>query len=139
MNLTTTETRRVSDETLVEAIAIITSPVFGALVIANALGGYPNDTWQTIGTYTPRQIVDEIIARGINLDEVLASCSRILVVDTPVFHMILEYDPRPRCPLCERRHYINKSTGEPPSCGDAQRFKNPPNWRWTRGLQEAAL
>lgn len=139
MKLTSTVTRPVSDAALVEAVALLTSPVFGALSMANALAGYQSETWQVVHTYTPRQIVDEVISRGVDLDGVHASCSRVLVVDTPVFHMILEYDPRPKCGLCGRRHYVDKRTNEPLSCGDTQRFRNPPVWRWTRATQEAAL
>lgn len=57
MNLT--ETRRVSDETLVEALSILVSPVFGALSVAHGLAGYPSDRWRVLETFTPRQIVDE--------------------------------------------------------------------------------
>lgn len=134
-----TETRRVSNETLLKALQILTSPVFGALSMAHALGGYPSDTWRVLETYTPRQIVDEVIARDMELTDVLASCSKVLVMDTPVFHMILEYDSRPRCPLCGRRHYVDKGTGVALSCGATQRFRNLPVWWWTRTAREAAL
>jgi len=137
MNLTRTE--RVSDETLVEALSILTSPVFGSMSMAHALSGYPSDKWRVLETYTPRQIVDEVIERGIDLDGIRASCSSAMVMDTPVFHNILECDPRPRCGLCGRPHSIDHKTGTIASCGRAQRLNNPPEWRWTRATAEAAL
>jgi len=138
VNLTRTE--RVSDETLVDALSILTSPVFGSLNMAHALGGCgPSNKWSVLESYTPRQIVDEVIERGIDLDSVKASCSSVMVMDTPVFHNILEYDPRPRCGLCGRPHPVDHKTGSPASCGRAQRLYNPPVWRWTRATAEAAL
>lgn len=137
MNLTRTE--RVSDETLVEALSILVSPVFGSLCMAHTLGGYPSDKWRVLGTYTPGQIMNEIIARGIDLSDVRAACSSVMVMDTPVFHNILECDPRPRCGLCGRHHPIDHKTGALASCGRAQRLYNPPVWWWTRASAEAAL
>ncbi len=139
MKLTSTVTRPVSNAALVEAIALVTSPVWGALSMANALAGAQTEAWQILHNYPPCEIVDEIIARDISLDGVLAACSRILVTDSPVFHNLLAYDPRPKCLQCGRRHYIDKSTGEPLSCGHTQFFRNPPAWFWTRAAQEAAL
>ena len=137
MNFTRTE--RVSDETLMEALSILVSPVFGAMRMAHALAGYPSDRWRVLETFTPRQIVDEVIDRGIVLDGVMASCSSVQVINTPVFHNILEYDPRPRCGLCGRVHYVDKRNGEALSCGDTARFRNLPEWRWTGATAEAAL
>ncbi len=129
----------VTDAQLLKALEILTSPVFGALSMAHGLGGLSSAEWSILEQHTPRQIVDEIIDRGLSLDGRRAACAQVLVVDTPVFHMILDYDPRPRCPLCCRRHYVDKGTGEPLSCGDTQSFRNPPTHRWTRAAREAAL
>jgi hypothetical protein len=125
----------VTDAQLLKALEILTSPVFGALSMAHTLGGYPSAEWSILEQHTPRQIVDEIIERDLSLDGRLAACSRVLVIDTPVFHMILDYDPRPRCALCCRRHV----PGREQSCGRAARSFNPPTHRWTRAAQEAAL
>lgn len=134
-----TVTLPVSNAALVEAIALLTSPVWGALCIANALAGMQTEPWQIVNSYTSREIVDEIIERSVSLDDVLAACSSVLVTNTPVFHMILEHDPRPKCGLCDRRHLVDHRTNEVSSCGRAQRLYNPPTWRWTRATQEAAL
>lgn len=133
------EARPVSSVDLVHALEILVSPVFGALSVAHQLGGYPTDPWRILETFTPRQIVDEIIARDLSLDAALCACTKVLVFDSPVFHMILEYDPRPRCGLCGRRHYVDKNNGDPLSCGDTARFRNGPTWRWTRAAREAAV
>jgi hypothetical protein len=133
-------TQPVTDGQLLKALEILVSPVLGALSMAHALGGQATSPeWMILEQHTPRQIVDEIIERGLSLEGRLATCSRVLVLDTPVMHMILDYDPRPRCSLCCRRHYVDKRTGEPLSCGDAQGFRNPPTHRWTRAARETAL
>ena len=67
------------------------------------------------------------------------------MMDTPPFRGAVGYDPRPRCGLCNRRHYIDKRYvderrgGTPLSCGDSQRFRNLPETRWTRWTAEAAV
>jgi hypothetical protein len=132
-------TKPIRSSSLVEAIQIICSPVFGSLNVANAIGGAQTDDWQIIREFTPAEIVDEIINRGLDIGDVKAACCDLLVIDTPVFHNIMEYDPRPRCPLCCRRHVIDKRTGDPLSCGDSQGFRNSPIWRWTRATAEAAV
>ncbi len=129
----------VSDEALLKAIALLTSPVFGSLSVAHALGGGPSEAWSILETFTPGQIADEIAARGLSLDGVKAACCDVLVVDSPVTHWMFQFDPRPRCPLCCCRHYVDKRTNEPLSCGDTQGFRNPPEWRWTKTTMRAAV
>lgn len=124
-----------SNDQLLKALSILTSPVFGALSMAHSLAGYPSAEWSILENLTPRQIVDEIIERSLSIDGLRASCARVLVADTPVLHMILDYDPRPRCRLCCRPHI----TGRDQSCGRAARPFNPPTHRWTRSAREAAL
>lgn len=127
-----------TDAELLKALEILTSPVFGALSMAHALGGRSSSPeWMIIEQHTPRQIVDEIIDRGLSLEGRRATCAQVLVVDTPVFHMILDYDPRPRCPLCCRPHLVRD--GVQLSCGRSARSFNPPTHRWTRTAREAAL
>jgi hypothetical protein len=120
---------------LVKAISLRCSPVFGSLSIANALGGSENDAWKVVRGFTLVQLVDEAVRRGVDLSEVKAACCDVLVFDTPPFHGAIGYDSRARCPLCCRRHYVDKNAGAPPlSCGDAARFRNPPVWQWMRAV-----
>lgn len=123
---------------LCEAIALCCSPVFGALNMMNALGGAQTDAWNAVRTFTLEQLIDEAAQRDLDLSELMAACSQVRVFDTPPFQGALRYDPRPRCVLCNRVHYVPKS-GESLSCGDAARFRNPPQWRWSRAAIEAAV
>jgi hypothetical protein len=66
-----------TDDQLLKAIEIIVSPVFGALSMAHELAGHQSAEWLILEQYTPRQIVDEIIERGLSLDGRLAACSRV--------------------------------------------------------------
>ena len=129
----------VSDDVLLKALALLTSPVFGALAMAHQLGGAPSEPWLVIGTFTYRQIADEIAERGLSLDGLKTSCSDVLVVDSPVTHWMFEYDPRPRCPLCCRPHFVSPRDGTERSCGRNQRTYYPPEWRWTRATAQAAV
>ena len=134
-------TSPVSTPDLVSAISLACSPVFGTLDLANALGGpiAQSNAWRAVRTLSLAQLVEEAIARGVDLSEVKAACCSVPVVDTPPFHGAIGYDSRPRCPLCCRRHYVDKRDGSVLSCGDTQGFRNPPTWRWTRESAKAAV
>lgn len=128
----------VATEDLVRAIELACSPVLGALNMANALGGVETDPWLLVRTYSLAQLIDEAIARDVDLTEVKAACCDLAVTDTPPFRGAIGYDPRPRCALCNRRHASYRGTDL--SCGDNDRFRNAPkDWRWTRSTAEAAV
>jgi hypothetical protein len=135
----------VSTDALVHAIELACSPVLGALNIANAFGGMVTDSWRLVREFTLAQLIDEAGERDIDLTAVKAACCDILVMDTPPFRHAVGYDPRPRCGLCNRRHFIDKRYvderrgGVPLSCGDSQRFRNMPEKHWTRWTAEAAV
>lgn len=133
--------KSVATEHVVEAIAILCSPVFGALNMANALGGAQTDVWRLVRDFTLAQLIDEAAERGAVLDGVHAACCDVPVLDTPPFHGALEYDPRPRCPLCCRPHF-KPNNGEQLSCGNARTvtsFRPHRLWRWSRATAEAAV
>lgn len=135
----------VSTDDLVHAIELACSPVLGALNMANALGGSQTDAWRVVREVPLAQAIDEAIERGVDLSALKAACCDVLVIDTPPFRHAVGYDPRPRCGLCNRRHYIDKRYvderrgGEPLSCGDSQRFRNEPARGWTKATQVAAV
>lgn len=130
---------RVSDDGLLKALALLTSPVFGSLSVAASLGGASSEQWRIIETFTYRMIADEIAERGLSLDGLKTACSDVLVVDSPVTHWMFEYDPRPRCPLCCRPHFVDPRDGSTRSCGRNQRTFYPPEWRWTKATAMAAV
>lgn len=129
-----TTTNPASTESIVAAISLLCSPVFGALNVANALGGARSDTWILAREHELDRLIDEAVRRGADLSEVRAACCDVLVVDTPPFRGAVGYDPRPRCPLCCRRHFKPEM-----SCGDSARFRNHPPWYWTRATVQAAI
>jgi hypothetical protein len=135
----------VSTDDLIHAIELACSPVLGSLNMANALGGTQTDTWRLVREFTLVQLIDEACERGIDLTTIKAACCDLLVMDTPPFRGAVGYDPRPRCGLCNRRHYVDKRyiderrSGEPLSCGDSQRFRNPPADRWSKPTMIAAV
>lgn len=139
MTLEFTSRRRVSDEALLGAIAILVSPVFGSLSVAHGLAGAPSDDWRVLETFTPGQIADEVAERGLSLDGLKAACCELLVVDSPVTHWMFQYDPRSRCPLCCRPHFFDARVGEERSCGRNQKTFYPPEWRWTKSTMMAAV
>jgi hypothetical protein len=128
------------DDSLLRAISILCSPVFGALSMAHSLGsvGQMSDEWRALYEHTPRALVEEAIERNLDFTSLKAVCCDVLVIDTPVFHNILMYDPRPKCSLCNRPHWV-PSDGTRLSCGDAARFRRPPEWKWTRQTIEQAV
>jgi len=143
--ITLTETKPVSTEDLTHAIELKCSPVIGSLNMANALGGRETTTWRLVREFTLIQLIDEAIERGVDLSILKAACCDVLVMDTPPFRGAVGYDPRPRCGLCNRRHYIDKRyleerrSGEPLSCGDSARFRNLPVTQWTKVTMIAAV
>lgn len=124
---------------VVEAISLLCSPVFPVMNIANALGGAQTDTWRLAREYTLAQLIDDAMERGADLSHIKAACCDLSVFDTPPFRGAVGYDGRPKCGLCGRVHYVDKRNGEILSCGDTQRFRNPPTWTWSRATREAAI
>ena len=139
MKLEMTTSHRVGDDTLLKALALLTSPVFGSLSVAHGLAGYPSDEWRVIATFTYRQIADEVAERGLSLDGLKTACTDVLVADSPITHWMFEYDPRPRCSLCCRPHFFDARVGEERSCGRNQKTFYPPEWRWTKATMNAAV
>lgn len=125
---------------LLEAIALMCSPVFGALHMANALGGAQTAAWSAVRSFSLAQLIDEAVQRGLDLFDLPAACVDAKVVDTPPFWGAVGYDPRPRCTLCGLVHLTHKD-GTMSSCGRAAsaRLRMLPPWRWTRASIEAAL
>jgi len=78
VKLEMTTSRRVSDDDLLHALALLTSPVFGSLSVAYGLAGAPSDSWRVLETFTPRQIADEIAERALNLEGLKTACSDVL-------------------------------------------------------------
>lgn len=139
MTLEFTSSRRVSDDALLDACALLVSPVFGSMSVAYGLAGAPSDGWRVLETFTPGQIADEIAERGLSLDGLKAACCDVPVTDSPVTHWMFQYDPRPRCPLCCRPHFFDARAGEERSCGRGQKTFYPPEWRWTKATMKAAV
>ncbi len=71
------------DDDLLKAISLLCSPVFGALSMANALGGGVTDAWRAVREHPLSRLVDEAIDRGLDLTSLKASCCDVLVLDTP--------------------------------------------------------
>jgi hypothetical protein len=136
--LTITVVQPVRDDDLIQAIAIRCSPVFGALSMANALGGARTDAWRAVREFTLVQLVDDALTRGLDLTALKAACCDVLVIDTPPFHGAVGYDPRPRCWLCGHHHWV-PADGQALSCGDARQFRGQPFDRWTRATIELAI
>lgn len=135
----------VRTESVIHAIELACSPVLGSLSMANALGGSQTDDWRLVREFPLAQLIDEAVERGVDLSIIKAACCDVLVIDTPPFRGAVGYDPRPRCSLCNRRHYIDKRYvderrgGEPLSCGDSMRFRNAPAHQWTKATMIAAV
>lgn len=129
----------VSDDALLQALALLTSPVWTSLSVAHGLAGAPSDSWHVLETFTPQQIADEVAERGLSLDGLKTACSDVLVIDSPITHWMFRYDPRPRCPLCCRPHFFDARAGELRSCGRNQNTFYPPEWRWTKATAIAAV
>jgi hypothetical protein len=133
-------TRPVSDEDLVHAIELRCSPVLGALNVANTLGGLETNPWRLVHKFSLVQLIDEAVARDIDLGAVKAACCDVLVVDTPPFRAAIGYDPRPRCHLCNRWHFVRVDRGETErSCGSSARVPIIRSLGWTRATAEAAV
>jgi len=138
--------RKPSTEDLVHAIELACSPVLGSLSMANALGGRQTDAWCLVREHSLAALIDEAVDRGVDLSTVKAACCDVLVSDTPPFRAAVGYDPRPKCGLCNRRHYrdrkfIDERRGGVPelSCGDrANRYETQPK-TWTRQTAMAAV
>lgn len=144
--LAITLAKPVSTDDIIHAIELATSPVLGALSMANALGGgLQTDAWRLVREFPLSRLIDEAVIRGIDLTILKAACCDYLITDTPPFRHALSYDPRPRCSLCNRRHYRDKRylderrQGRPLSCGDSERFRNQPPSTWTRATIEQAV
>ena len=129
----------VRTEDVIQAIELACSPVLGALSMANAIGGLQTDAWRLVREVSLVALIDEASARDVDLSVVVAACCDVLVMDTPPFRHAVGYDPRPRCVLCHRRHYVDKSTGNALSCGDSQGFRNWPMRHWTKQTMAAAV
>lgn len=140
-----TLSKPVTADDVVKAIELVCSPVFGSLNVVNSLGGMQTDAWRLAREVPLAQLIDEAFEHDIDLTTIKAACCDVLVMDTPPFRHAVGYDPRPRCGLCNRRHYIDKRYiderrgGEPLSCGDSQRFRNHPAQWWSKSTAMAAV
>lgn len=68
MTLTMQQEIKISNEDIKEAIALLCSPVFGALNIANAVAGYQSVSWRLIRETKPlSKIFREALDRNIDL------------------------------------------------------------------------
>lgn len=77
-----------TDLALQKAIELRASPVFGALSMANALGGSGHaDEWDAVREFTFVQLVDEAKARELPIALFMASCDdrERRVIDTPIW------------------------------------------------------
>ncbi len=126
------------DDDLLKAIALLCSPVFSALSMANALGGGVTNAWRAVREHSLTALVDEAIDRGLSLDSLKASCCDLLVLDTPPMFGVLNYDPRPKCLGCGKVH-LKRRDGELRSCASVARFSGLPEHQWTRTTIEQAL
>lgn len=84
--MTLTTEVKITDQNLKDAIAIRCSPCFGALNVANALGGSETTEWALIRTFSAVAIVKEIEARGIDITALPCAVEKdTLVVDSQTY------------------------------------------------------
>jgi hypothetical protein len=76
-----------TDEQLKEAIAILCSECFTALVFANALGGprQQSITWRLIHTFKAKELFDECRSRNIDLTTLKVGVGEGFVKDTKLY------------------------------------------------------
>lgn len=120
--LSLTTSQPVPDEVLLDALRIRCSPAFGAMQLANALGGVSDDggPWPILRQHPPLAIVMEVLDRQLSVDGLTASCSETPVTESWVWIACLEltFGPvRPRCRDCG----VLLETHADRSCGSAQR------------------
>lgn len=137
--VTPASSKPVTVEDLARAIELACSPVLGALNMANAIGGLQTDAWRLVREFSLVQLIDEAISRDVDLASIKAACCDVPVVDTPPFRAAVGYDPRPRCTLCNRPHFIRVGGETERSCGRNQKTFYPPETRWSRSTAEAAV
>lgn len=61
------EEREVSDKNLEKAISIRFGRHYPAMSIMNALGGYPSTEWMVIRQFSPIEMIEEAMKRGIDV------------------------------------------------------------------------
>lgn len=91
MTLTMQQEIKIRDEDITEAIALLCSPVFGALNIANAVAGYQSIPWRLIRETNPLSgIFREAIDRKIDLSRLTCAVEGGLVTERPIFQSLMK-------------------------------------------------
>lgn len=72
----------VKNEDLVEAISLKISKHFGALNIANALGGSPSVAWQVVRRTSLSEMVADALDRGLDVKSIKAAVDGTPFVET---------------------------------------------------------
>lgn len=83
--LTLTTSTEIDDATLQKAIELRISECFGALNIANALGGHQSLEWQVVRAFTPRELFDEARARKLPLETFKGAVADNAIADHPLY------------------------------------------------------
>jgi hypothetical protein len=91
MTLTLTTEHVVTDDELKQAIALICSPVFGALNIANAFAGYQSNEWRLIReTELLSKLFREALERKLDLSKLECAVEGGLVTERPIFQQFMK-------------------------------------------------
>lgn len=77
--------RPVTDAVLREAIEIRISECFGAMSIANAIGGREDDVWRLIRQVSLVEMIAEALDRGLPVREFKTAVGDIRFLDTPYY------------------------------------------------------
>jgi hypothetical protein len=91
MTLTLVTEHTPTDDELKQAIALLCSPVFGALNIANAFAGYQSNEWRLIRETKPlSKLFEEARARGLDLSTVECAVEGGKVTERRIYQAFME-------------------------------------------------
>ena len=86
----------VNDTDLLKAVCIRFSECFPAMNFARAFGGGSNSTpWKIMEQFTPREILQEVELRELDISDLAQSCSDNLVVESKLY-LKITIDEQPK-------------------------------------------
>jgi hypothetical protein len=88
--MTLTLQQNITNEDVLEAISLKCSTCYGAMSIANRVGGTPTVAWQLCHTYPLAQIIQEAQERGLALDSVRVAVGDELVQDSMYWKLAMK-------------------------------------------------
>lgn len=80
----------VKTSTIIKAIELRISECFGAMLMANALGGRPSPEWDLVRRVGLDELVADALDRKVDVRQIRAAVDKTAFMDTPAYRRVKE-------------------------------------------------